>query len=659
MYDDDDDESGPSPRRRARRSVWRTIGKWLLVLAIWGVAGIGIMLAVYASDLPDVHQVAGLKKRPGVTLLAADGSVLSQSGDLYGNTLAVSELPPNLVHAVVSIEDRRFYHHFGVDPFGLLRAFVTNARRGYAVQGGSTLTQQLAKNMFLTPERTFKRKLQEALLAVQLERYYTKDQILTGYLNRVYLGAGAFGVDAAAKTYFGKPATQLNLQESAIIAGLLKAPSKYSPATDMKAALDRAELVLRAMHDEGYITDQDMLAALAAGPPEIHPISLSKNAHYIADWAAQQAQGYIGAIDRDVVVQTTIDPRLQRLAEMKIDDTLTGPAVKLKASQGALVSMTLDGAVRAMVGGRDYAESQFNRATQGERQPGSSFKPFVYLAALERGLRPDSLVDDSPIHMGGWSPENFEPGFHGMVPARQALAESINTAAVRVLDFAGIDNTRNLARRLGIGEAIPRDLSIALGTCDVTLLEMTGAYAAFANGGTGVLPHAIERITDGSGKVLYQRQGGGPGQVAPPEQVAELNSMMMDVIAYGTGKAAKLDRPAAGKTGTSQDYRNAWFIGFTADLVTGVWFGNDDNSPMKKVTGGMLPAHTWHEFMATAEANQPIRDLPALARLPSAAIAEATPDGMPGAPGMQPSAPAPVQEDGGLIGRLLRGLTGG
>src|SRR5271170_5294636 len=322
MYDDD--ESGPSLRRRqARHShpVLRFIGKWLLVTMIWMVAGIGIMLAIYASDLPDVHQVAGLKKRPGVTLLAADGSVLAQSGDLYGNTLAVSELPPNLIHAVVAIEDRRFYHHFGVDPFGLLRAFIINARRGYTSQGGSTLTQQLAKNMFLTPERTFKRKLQEALLALQLERYYTKDQILTGYLNRVYLGAGAFGVDAAAKTYFGKPATQLNLQESAIIAGLLKAPSKYSPATDMDAALARAELVLRAMHDEGYITDQEMLAALAAGPPEIHPITLSKNSRYIADWAAQQAQGYIGTIDRDVIVQTTIDPRLQKLAEMEIEDT--------------------------------------------------------------------------------------------------------------------------------------------------------------------------------------------------------------------------------------------------------------------------------------------------------------------------------------------------
>jgi penicillin-binding protein 1A len=626
-------------------------------MAIWLVAGIGILLAIYASDLPDVHQVAGLKKRPGITLLATDGTVLTRSGDLYGDTLAVSELPPNLVHAVVAIEDRRYYHHFGVDPVGLIRAFIADARHRGGVQGGSTLTQQLAKNMFLTPERTFKRKLQEALLALELEHYYTKDQILTGYLNRVYLGSGAFGVDAAAKTYFGKPATQLDLMECAIIAALLKAPSRYSPATDMNAAMARAQLVLTAMHEEGYITDQEMLAAMAGGAPVMHSPSITKNAHYIADWAMQQAQTYIGAIDRDVVVQSTIDPRLQRLAEDKIEETLSGPAAKLKASQAALVSMTPDGAVRAMVGGRNYEDSQFNRATQAERQPGSSFKPFVYLAALENGLRPDSLVDDAPIHMGSWSPENFEPGFKGQIPAREALAESINTAAVRVLDFAGVDHTRAVARRFGIDEQIPRDLSIALGTCDVTLLEMTGAYAGFAGGGVGVMPHVIDRVTDSAGNVLYARQGGGPGRVAGQYQVAELVSMMTDVIGYGTGKAAKLDRPAAGKTGTSQDYRNAWFIGFTADLVTGVWFGNDDNSSMKKVTGGMLPAHTWHEFMMAANANLPVRDLPALAPLQAPTVAETAPETAAQAPAEQPTAAAPEGE--GLIGRLLKSITGG
>jgi penicillin-binding protein 1A len=661
-YGDSDEDRSDSRRRRNKNGrVLRFIVKWLIVAIIWGIAGLGILLAVYASDLPDVHQVAGLKKRPGITLLAVDGSVLTRSGDLYGNTLAVSELPPNLVHAVVAIEDRRFYYHFGVDPIGLFRALVINARSGATVQGGSTLTQQLAKNMFLTPQRSFKRKLQEALLALQLERYYTKDQILTGYLNRVYLGAGAYGVDAAAKTYFGKPATELTLQESAIIAGLLKAPSKYSPATDMKAALDRAQLVIQAMHDEGYITDQQMVEALSAGPPEMHRPSITKNAHYIADWAVQQAEGYIGQIDRDVVVHTTINPRLQMLAEAKLEDTLSGPAVKVKASQGALVSMTPDGAVRAMVGGRDYADSQFNRATQGERQPGSSFKPFVYLAAIENGLRPDSLVDDSPVHMGSWSPENFEPGFHGQLPARQALAESINTVAVRVLDYAGIDHTRAIARRLGISEPIPRDLSIALGTSDVTLLEMTGAYAAFANGGTGVIPYVIERITDAGGKLLYQRQGAGLGEVTAPGNVAELVSMMTDVIEYGTGKAARLDRPAAGKTGTSQDYRNAWFIGFTADLVTGVWFGNDDNSPMKRVTGGMLPAKTWHEFMIAAEANRPSRELLALSRYVSEPVAISEPSpGEPISPALQPASAPPPPDDGeGMIGRLLKSLAGG
>jgi penicillin-binding protein 1A len=642
------------PPKGARPRVLRFMVKWMFVAMIWAVAAFGVLLAIYASDLPDVHQVAGLKKRPGLTLLAADGSMIARSGDLYGETLSVAQLPPDLVHAVVAIEDRRFYYHFGVDPIGLLRAFITDERNGRWTKGGSTLTQQLAKNMFLTPERTFKRKLQEALLAIQLERYYTKDQILTGYLNRVYLGAGAFGVDAAAETYFGKHATELNLVESAMIAGLLKSPTRYSPTSDMDAAVARTQLVLEAMHREGYITDSQMVEALSAGAPELHHPSITPGMHYVADWVTQQIQSFIGPIDRDLTVWTTIDPRLQTAAEAKIAETLDGPATKLKVSQGALVAMTPDGAVKAMVGGRSYEESQFNRATQAERQPGSAFKPFVYLAALENGLRPDSLVDDSPIHIGGWSPENFEPGFKGMIPARQALAESINTAAVRVLDFAGIDRTRALARKLGIAEPIPHDLSIALGTCDVTLLELTGAYAAFANGGAAVLPHTVEKVTDGSGAVVYQRHGGGPGEAALPWKVAELDSMMTDVVAYGTGKAARLDRPAAGKTGTSQDFRNAWFIGFTADLVTGVWFGNDDNSPMKKVTGGMLPAHTWHEFMILAEEGKPIRDLPALAHLPIAALESS--GGSPSA-AAQPTAGAPEQ-DGGVIGRMLKGLLG-
>ena len=592
-------------------------------------------------------------------MLAADGSLLARSGDLYGNTVTVADLPPDLVHAVTAIEDRRFYHHFGIDLVGLARAAWINYRSGTVVQGGSTLTQHLAKNLFLTPERTFKRKIQEALLALWLEHVYTKDQILTGYLNRVYLGAGAFGVDAAARTYFGKPATELNLQESAIIAGLLKAPSRYSPATDMDAAIARSQLVLQAMRRDGVITDAEMLAALSAPPPDIHHAAITEGARYIADWVIQQAQAYLGRpIDQDVTIQTTIDPALQRLAEAKVTETLTGPAVKLKASQAALIAMSLDGAVRAMVGGRDYEESQFNRATQALRQPGSAFKPFVYLAALESGLKPDSLVDDGPIDIGGWSPANFEPGFKGRIPAREALAESINTAAVRVLDFAGIDHVRTVARRLGIGEPIPRDLSIALGTSDVTLLELTGAYAAFANGGSGVLPHAVEKVTDDGGTVLYERMGGGPGEVALPWLVAELDSMMVDVIGYGTGKAAKLDRPAAGKTGTSQDFRNAWFIGFTADFVTGVWFGNDDNSPMKKVTGGMLPARTWHNFMMEAEAHRPVRELPALARPPSAAVASAENPGDAPSPAEQPSAAAP-DDEGGLIGRLLKSILGG
>jgi penicillin-binding protein 1A len=429
----------------------------------------------------------------------------------------------------------------------------------------------------------------------------------------------------------------------------------------MNAAMDRTHTVLQAMHDQGYISDAQMLAALSAPPPQIPPSDITEGARYVADWITGQAEGALGhPIDRDITIATSIDPKLQRLAEAKVEAALNGPAQKVRASQAALVAMTPDGRVRAMVGGRDYEESQFNRATQALRQPGSAFKPFVYLAALESGLKPDSLVDDGPVEIGGWSPSNYEPGFKGRIPAREALAESVNTAAVRVLDFAGIDHTRKVAQRLGIGEPIPRDLSIALGTCDVTLIEMTGAYAAFANGGTGVLPHAVEKISDSGGNVLYARQGSGPGEAALPWLVAELDSMMMDVVAYGTGKAARLDRPVAGKTGTTNDYRNAWFIGFTSDLVTGVWFGNDDNSPMKHVTGGMLPARTWHDFMMEAEAGRPIRDLAPLAHLPQPEAPAPQAEAASLSAGHQPSGQAP--DSGGVLGafeRVLRSVTGG
>jgi penicillin-binding protein 1A len=528
-----------------------------------------------------------------------------------------------------------------------------NWRTGATVQGGSTLTQQLAKNMFLSPERTMKRKAQEALLALWLEHLYSKEQILTGYLNRVYLGAGAFGVDAASRTYFGKPASELTVREAAIIAGLLKAPSRYSPATNPDLAWDRAKIVLGAMRDQGKITDKQYADATAPGQPVAQKKpGVGDGVRYFADWVVDRLTGYIGPIEQDVTITTTLDGAMQRAAEQRLAATLEGPGVKAHVTQGAIVAMAPDGAVKALVGGRDYQESQFNRATQAMRQPGSTFKPLVYLAALEAGLRPDTLVDDSPIRIGSWQPANYEPGFKGMVPAREALAESINTAAVRVLDYAGIDRVRKLAKRLGLSETLQPDLSLALGTSEVTLLDLASVYAVFANGGDVATPYAILEVKDRNGTVLYKRQASPAEQVVQPWFIDDINLMMAGVIDHGTGKSAKIGRPAAGKTGTTNDYRNAWFMGFTGDLVCGVWLGNDDNSPMKRITGGSLPAATWKAFMLDALKDKPSRAPPGFERRsPSPQV--------PGADARVasvPTAPAPKEEGiGGLLKRLFGG----
>jgi penicillin-binding protein 1A len=636
-----------------RHPYVRLLIKAAAIVAIWGFIVVGVVIAYLAAGLPDVRQAVELKRRPAITLIAADGSMIARVGDFYGQTVAASELPAYVPEAIIAIEDRRFRYHWGVDPIGLARAMYVNWRTGATVQGGSTLTQQLAKNMFLTPERTMKRKAQEALLALWLEHLYSKEQILTGYLNRVYLGAGAFGVDAASRTYFGKPANQLTVREAAIIAGLLKAPSRYSPATNPEAAWTRAQIVLGAMRAQGKITDKQFAEATAPNQPVAQKKpGVGDGVRYFADWVVERLTGYIGPIEQDVTITTTLDGAMQRAAEQRLAATLDGPGVKAHVTQGAIVAMAPDGAVKALVGGRDYQESQFNRATQAMRQPGSTFKPLVYLAALEAGLRPDTLVDDSPIRIGGWQPANYEPGFKGMVPAREALAESINTAAVRVLDYAGIERVRKLAKRLGLSETLQPDLSLALGTSEVTLLDLASVYAVFANGGDIATPYAILEVKDRNGTVLYKRQASPAEQVVQPWFIDDVNLMMAGVIDHGTGKSAKIGRPAAGKTGTTNDYRNAWFMGFTGDLVCGVWLGNDDNSPMKRITGGSLPAATWKAFMLDALKDKPSRAPPGFERRsPSPQL--------PGAEARVaavPTAPAPKEEG---IGGLLKKLFGG
>jgi penicillin-binding protein 1A len=542
-------------------------------------------------------------------MVAADGAPLARYGDLAGDPVDVRDLPPHLVHAVMAIEDRRFYSHFGIDPIGILRAFVANVRAGRTVQGGSTITQQLAKNLFLTPERTLRRKVQELLLALWLEANYSKDEILSAYLNRVYLGAGTYGVDAAARTYFGTPARSVTLHQAAILAGLLRAPSRYSPARAPELAEARAETVLAAMVDAGFIDESAAEAADMVPPLPRRRPGTGNDGRYFADWAADQVPDFVGYEAVDLRVVTTLEPELQRRVEAIVADHLAAAAGD-DVDQAAVVVMRPDGAVVAMVGGRSYAESQFNRATQARRQPGSAFKPIVFLAALERGLAPYDRVLDAPIDVGGWSPDNFSGRYAGEITATEALARSANSAAVRVLEHAGIDNTIALARRLGLSGELRRDLSLALGTSEVTLLELTGAYAAFLNNGDAVWPWAVSRIEDNDGAVVYRRSGSGAGEATRPRHAWELTRMLEAVIDDGTGRAAAPDRPAAGKTGTSQDYRDAWFVGFTVDYVAGVWVGNDDSAPMRRVTGGGLPARIWRDVMVAAHRGRPARPLP-------------------------------------------------
>jgi penicillin-binding protein 1A len=590
------------------RGLIGSIVYWLLVLCVWGSIAVVGVIVWYAYDLPDVSELDSIRRRPSVTLLAADGTAFARFGELYGEAVQVADLPPYMPRAVVAIEDRRFYSHFGLDPIGLARAAFNNLLARRIVQGGSTITQQLAKNVFLTSDRTIKRKVQELLLALWLEANFSKDQILTLYLNRVYLGAGAYGVDAAARRYFGKPAAQVNVAEAALLAGLLKAPSRYAPTRDLTAARDRAAVVLASMVDAGFITERQASEAKRRPAGLARATSIGRQYRYFADWIMDRLPDYIGRTDRDLVVRTTLDSAVQLAAERALEATLAGPGIKSDVGQGAIVALSPDGAVRAMVGGRNYADSQFNRATQARRQPGSAFKPFVYLAGLESGLNPDTRMVDKPVTVDGWSPKNYVNNFIGEVSLREALAQSINTVAVQVSERAGRSNVIDVAARLGIAGDIPRHPSIALGVAEVVPLNLAAAYVPFANGGQGVLPHGVERIDDGSGAVLYRRAGTGLGQVMSRAHAAAMTGMLQATILEGTGRAAKLDRPAAGKTGTSQDYRDAWFVGYTPDLVAAVWLGNDDARPMRHVTGGGLPARTWRQFMLAALKGKPVHD---------------------------------------------------
>jgi penicillin-binding protein 1A len=591
-----------SSSRRERGGFFASIHRlfyWCVVLAIWAGIGVGGLVLYYGARMPAASTWAIPDRPPNMKITAIDSSVIANRGSTGGEALALEEMSPYLPQAVLAIEDRRFYSHFGVDPFGLARAFVNNVT-GQPIQGGSTITQQLAKNLFLSPDRTFERKIQEVLLSFWLEHKFTKDQILAMYLNRVFFGSNAYGVEAASRRYFNKSARDVNLGEAATLAGLLKAPSRLSPARDPQAAEARAQVVLGAMREEGYATDGDLKTAMSQ-PPAKAKSYWSGAQHYAADMVVDEVKGLIGEPKVDVVVETTIDMRLEAAAEKSLNDVLKKEGGKLNASQAALVSVDATGAIRAVVGGRDYAESQFNRAARAKRQPGSAFKPFVYASALEAGLRPDSILNDMPVRYGNWAPENFDQKYRGEVTMASAFAQSLNTIAAQLVMQVGPDKVVSLAHRLGVDSEIQPNASIALGTSEVSLVELTSAYAAFMNGGYKATPHIVKRITDTDGKVLYEADYANPPRVLSEPVAATMNSMMNRVINEGTGRAAKLDGwQAAGKSGTTQSFRDALFVGYTSIVTTGVWFGNDDGAFMKKVTGGGLPAKAWKEYMTAA-----------------------------------------------------------
>ncbi|MBU2105585.1 MAG: penicillin-binding protein [Alphaproteobacteria bacterium] len=597
---------------RRKSGMFGRLGKlfyWTFVLAIWGgIAAAGVVV-YYGAKMPAATTWSIPDRSPNIKIVSVDGRLLANRGMTGGEAVGLHEMSPYIPQAVMAIEDRRFYSHFGIDPLGLARAMVTNVMQGRFTQGGSTLTQQLAKNLFLKPDRTIERKVQEVLLAIWLEHEHTKDQILEMYLNRVYFGSGAYGVEAASRRYFGKSARDVSLSEAALLAGLLKAPSRLSPARDPKAAEERAQVVLAAMRDEKMIGDKELTMAMSA--PATRAASYwTGSENYVADRIMEELPGLIGDVRTDIVVDTTVDLDLQELAEKSIRRLVNENRKKLNVSQGALVSIDNSGAVRAMVGGYDYANSQFDRASEARRQPGSAFKPFVFMAALEQGRTPDSIRNDAPIKIGKWTPDNYNGKYYGRVTLATALAKSLNSVAAQLAMEVGPAAVVEAAHRMGIESELQANTSIALGTSEVTPLELTAAYVPFANGGYRPDIHFITRVTSTDGEVLYENTGSGNPRVVSSEVVGMMNSMMTGTVEIGTARKAAFAWPAAGKTGTSQNSRDAWFIGYTANLTTGVWFGNDDGAPMKKVTGGALPAQAWHEFMVAAHEGVPVAALP-------------------------------------------------
>lgn len=601
---------GTQHRPRRRRSFLRWLLFFSLKSAVLGCIALAVTFGYVWFSLNQKGLLQIPEQQPGIMLLAEDGTVLSEQGSFFGDQVRVSELPDYVPNALIAIEDHRFRSHFGVDPVSLVRAAAQNFAAGRVVQGGSTITQQLAKNLFLKPERTYSRKAQELVLALWLETKFSKDEILQLYLNRVYYGSGATGIEKAAQVFYHKSAVELTLMEAATLAGVLKAPTNYNPIMHPEAAAARASLVVNAMVDADFISQGEADQAMNA-PATVVASDYIPATQYVVDWINEQLPLLVKNYGQSIIVETTIDPKLQLIAEKSLRNHLNAEGKKLNVTQGAMVVMDTFGAVKAMVGGKSYKRSQFNRATKAMRQPGSAFKPFVYLAAMEQGYTPQSIAVDQPIRIGNWEPENYKHKYLGEVTLRTALALSLNTVAAQLANSVGPENVVAVAHRLGITSHLGTDASIALGTSEVTPLELTSAFTPFANGGYSVVPFSVRRIVTRDGLIIYERSGDGLGQVISNRDLGSMNMMMRAVVNEGTAKKAQLaDFDIAGKTGTSQDYRDAWFVGYSTYFVGGVWLGNDDNTPTKNVTGGSVPAAIWKDVMEVAHANLSPAPLP-------------------------------------------------
>jgi len=582
--------SAASPRPRWKRYLINSL-KFGLYGGLVGLIALVVAVAVAMSELPSYQE---LIRRDDlgqmIRVRAADGSVMVSLGPSFGEWLTYDEIPDIMKQAMVSVEDKRYRTHIGVDPLGMARALKVRVSKGRWTQGGSTITQQLARNIFLTNSRTFGRKIREAILALALERRFTKDQILELYLNRVYFGGGAYGIDAASRRFFGHSADTLSLSEAAIIAGLVKAPSNYAPTADAEAARQRASVVIGLMREAGRISAAE---AAAARPAEVQlvPPPKQNSVRYFTDWVLPQLDTLIEESVKPIEVWTTLDPNMQRLADRAI--AANTPA----GAQGALVALDRDGAVRAMVGGRDYVQSIYNRATQANRQPGSSFKLFVYLAALEAGYKPTDTIPDTPITINGWTPRNNSRTYSGDVSLREAFSRSINTVSVRLGQEVGFRTVANIAQRFGITTPVVTHPSMALGSSDVRLIDMTRAYAAVGRKGVAVVPYGIKRVTTSKGELLFQHEDDGSRTLVAPYVAA---------VMTGTGTAAQIGRPVAGKTGTTTSNKDGWFLGFSSGLTAGVWMGRDDAKPIPGLQGGRAPARAFHDFMAGAVANRPV-----------------------------------------------------